>query len=100
MCGLTGPLSFGCPVAFRRLTFASRGRPDFFVNGSSLPPFFAGGATIRDLLRRHGRRRQLSFFDAEPPTEDPFDREQLERVRIVVEPTLVAYNLGPRGGKC
>jgi superfamily II DNA or RNA helicase len=46
------------------------------------PPFFGGGATIRALLRRYGRRRQLSFFDHDLPGDEFFDREQLKRVQV------------------
>jgi hypothetical protein len=46
------------------------------------PPFFGGGETIRGLLRKYGRRRQLSFFD-DGLAEDAsfFDEEQLKRVQ-------------------
>ena len=44
------------------------------------PPFFAGGHKIRDLLRKHGRRQQLSLFESAPDTASFFDNEQLERV--------------------
>jgi superfamily II DNA or RNA helicase len=46
------------------------------------PPFFGGGETIRGLLRKYGRRRQLSFFDESMEEEAIFfDKDQLERVR-------------------
>ena len=46
------------------------------------PPFFASGATIRDLLRRHGRRRQMALWDevgSDPG--DEADRGRLEHVK-------------------
>jgi superfamily II DNA or RNA helicase len=46
------------------------------------PPFFTGGDSIRSLVRRHGRRRQLTLFEDEETTEEFFDRDQLERVRV------------------
>ncbi len=47
------------------------------------PPFFASGATIRDLLRRHGRRRQLSLWgEAEPERGDEPERERMEHVKV------------------
>ena len=47
------------------------------------PPFFASGATIRDLLRRHGRRRQLSLWgEEEPDAGEQAERERMEHVKV------------------
>ena len=45
------------------------------------PPFFTGGEPIRDLVRRYGRRRQLTLFEAPASIEEFFATDQLERVR-------------------
>jgi superfamily II DNA or RNA helicase len=45
------------------------------------PPFFAGGEAIRDLVRRHGRRRQLSLLEEPEAVEDFFDPELTKRLK-------------------
>lgn len=44
------------------------------------PPFFAGGDSIRALVRRYGRRSQLSLLEDERPVEDFFDPELRRRL--------------------
>jgi len=44
------------------------------------PPFFAGGKSIRELVRRHGRRRQLSLLDEEAGAEEFFDPDLRQRL--------------------
>jgi SNF2 family DNA or RNA helicase len=46
------------------------------------PPFFGGGETIRGLLRKYGRRRQLTLFDQGGTDEAAFfNEEQVQRVQ-------------------